>query len=311
MYRSSVAVCTLWEGDYHKGLGVLVNSLVSAGFQGTVWAGYRGALPSWASASVADGEWYRLSVSEVVSVVFVLVQTSSHFSQYKPDFCLYVLKQAAPEASAVYYFDPDVIILAPWKFFEHWVQTGIAVCEDSHYPLNANHPIVSGWRRYAEAQGFSLVRPITSYLNSGVAGISRQASSFLYLWARLLSGVQRDYHLAGQAHHGTRADLFHNVDQDVLNIALAVSDELVSQVGVDGMAFAQGEWLTLHATGRKPWRRRILRDLIIEGIGPDRALRRYWEFAGGPIRVESAGKMKRSRFLISTAALLSRFYGKN
>ena len=43
----STGICTLFEGDYHLGLAAFLNSLMRAGYAGTVWAGYRGALPPW------------------------------------------------------------------------------------------------------------------------------------------------------------------------------------------------------------------------------------------------------------------------
>jgi hypothetical protein len=47
----SVSVCALFEGDYHKGLAVQINSLVRFSFSGTVFEGFRGHPPPWATVN--------------------------------------------------------------------------------------------------------------------------------------------------------------------------------------------------------------------------------------------------------------------
>lgn len=294
---SPIAVCTMWEGDYHKGVGTLVNSLVRAGFKGKIWAGYRGPLPLWAEG----GRWvdghYLYRPAPDVDLIFVTLHTNMHFTQYKPTWCLQVLQELDIQAKGIFYFDPDVFILAPWNFFEEWLNYGLAVCEDSHLPLNGTHPLAHRWRAFAEQMGFRLQRPADSYLNGGLLGIRRDWLSFLEDWKVLLERIQRDFGTAGQLKTGKRYDMFHAPDQDAFTISSWLSPYPISRVGIDGMGFARGEWLTLHATGPKPWRRRVMLDVLKGGVLGFRTTRLYWELASGPIQTESAFRIQcRTRF---------------
>jgi hypothetical protein len=306
--KSTVAVCTLWEGDYHKGLATLVNSLVSTGFRGKVWAGYRGTLPEWSEASDRRAQRHVLTLPIGIELIFIRIDGDLHLSHYKPIWCLRILNELDTQATGIYYFDPDIFVLTRWSFFEEWLEFGIACCEDHHLPLNPNHPVARRWQNFATSAGFEIKHPADATINSGLVGVARASSSFFNTWQSVIEHGHRSFALATDLKSGERSDIFHNIDQDAFNIAARVADQALSHTGIDGMAFDRGEWLTLHATGDKPWRRRVFRDLITRGVVPDRALRLYWQFAEGPLHAEPAGRVRSHHRLIPLAAFLGRFY---
>ncbi len=307
----TITICTLWEKDFHKGVGTLINSLVRVGFRGKVWVGYRGDLPSWSAGGVASGDRYTVSAGNCVEVIFVDLPTTIHFAQYKALWMMRVFTELDPEASGIYYFDPDIFVLGQWSFFEQWIEYGIAVCEDGSYPINSTHPLVRGWQAYAIKLGYSDWNFVGTQFNSGIVGIARAFQGFLPLWQVIMDSVRRDFKITESLKTSRRTDLFYATDQDALTLATCVSPYPVSWVGPDGMAFERGEWLTVHAYSPKPWRRRVLRDLLVDGHKPDSALRLYWDLAGKPLKVEPTARIKSHRWLIPLAALLSRFYRRS
>jgi hypothetical protein len=105
-----VAICTLFEGDYHYGLGVLANSLYNEGFRGVIWAGYV--------------ELYQIGLNllKMVKVIksflshpidcvirFIELTTPKFLSNYKPDFMLQLWESYCPEVEALFYFGPDIV----------------------------------------------------------------------------------------------------------------------------------------------------------------------------------------------------------
>ena len=307
---SQVTVCTLWEKDFHKGVGTLVNSLVRVGYRGTVWAGYRGDLPPWAAGGLTQGDTHVVPTDAGVDLAFVKLGTELHFSQYKAMFMMRVMTEFDPDAQGIYYFDPDVFVLAKWSFFEKWLEFGVATCEDAMYPVNATHPLVQGWRKYAEGLGYKDWSFSGAALNSGLVGVTRESLPFIATWQHVLDSILRDFSTGSRIKMNARTDLFYGTDQDALSLASCVSSYPISWVGPDGMAFERGEWLVNHAYSPKPWQRRVLRDLVVQGHKPNSALRLYWDYAAGPLPVEPATRVNRHRWLIPLAALLGRFYGR-
>ena len=91
-----VVVCTLFEGNYHVGVGALTNSLYVNGFRGLVYAGFRGELPTWAKNAEKQsvGKWTTASVLKVadgLELAFLPLETNYHLTNFKPAFMLELL----------------------------------------------------------------------------------------------------------------------------------------------------------------------------------------------------------------------------
>jgi len=300
-------VVTLFEGDYHLGVAALINSLVAAGFAGTVVCGHRGPVPAWAPAARAAP----------VTVEFVALDTTAHLTNYKPEFLLHVWTHLHPDARRLYYFDPDIVLKARWSFFEEWADYGVALVEDVNSPMPESHPRRAAWRACLAARRQLVRRETSFYVNGGFIGLAVGQQGFLHEWHEAMKIVGEEIgglaHSmfsfgAGQPDRASPAFPFNKTDQDALNIAVMTASQPVSIMGAEGMDFRAGGWTMSHALGgEKPWRKKYLR-AALAGRAPSAADRAFWVHVSAPVPVFAARTVAWRRATLALGGLIGRFY---
>jgi hypothetical protein len=304
------AVCTLFEGDYHYGVGVLTNSVYNNGFRGVVWAGYRGALPSWATF-VKDGPGYQeYPFAKDCVIRFVKLTTSKFFSNYKPDFMLELWDRYCPEVEAIFYFDPDIVNKRNWEFYKEWVSHGITLCEDAYDYMPGNHPYRLAWKELAIRYGYVIHRDLERYYNAGFIGVKQSQKPVLSLWKELMETFEsagyislRDSNLALNRYP------YFQTDQCVLNLALMLTSEPLSTVTKMGMDFGGASVnIMSHASGSqvKPWRKKLIFKAL-GGVAPTLTDRAYWQNTQTPIPLYSQSEYLRKTVALRCAAAIGRF----
>jgi hypothetical protein len=280
------AICTLFEGDYHYGLGALANSLYARGFRGTIYAGYRGPLPPWVAVANEVNGFTDFSPADGLTLRFIPLTTKVHLTNYKPDFMLEVWEKHCPQAGNLFYFDPDITVKCRWTFFEEWAQSGVALCEDVNSPMPSSHPVRNAWRNYYGKLGRKLKNSLDMYVNGGFVGVAREQKKFIEEWNQIQqemspsAGNLMDWGLQD------RTFKFCFTDQDALNITLMDTAMPFSLSGKDGMDIVHMGYLMSHALGgRKPWRRSYLWERLSLGFAPVSADKFFWANASQPIAV--------------------------
>jgi len=318
------SVCTLFEGNYHYGVAALVNSLCVNGFEGIIYAGYRGDRPMWAiqaTDSTVD-RWRHattLHVTEKVSVIFLPLDTDYHLTNYKPDFMLDLIAGLAGEETSLFYLDPDIVINEHWKYFTEWVSCGVALCEDVNSPLAENHPRRTGWRRFYASKQMYLSFKSDRYVNGGCVGTHPTHKSFLETWkecqemvSQTVGGSSAAKISGGQAlSYKGFANCFDSTDQDALNAAVECTKIPCSILGQEAMGFKTGRAILPHALGpNKPWERSYFL-FALKGSPPRSVDKLYWQYASGPITVHSLLYVTLKRLSIKLASFIGRFYRRS
>ncbi len=308
-------VCTLFEGNYVKGCGVLLNSLYRNGFRGRTIVGYRGALPAWIITDKAGVmEW-----ATGLDVEFRYLHTAAHFTNYKAEFMLQLFEDAAIDA--VFYMDPDIVVTQPWSYFEQWVQAGVAVCEDINSPVPVGNPRRFGWRETLTPAGIGLTDRMSEYANGGFVGIQRCHLEFLHKWQEIQNIVSAELGGSDRVVIGGGVELsqlangfahcWSTTDQDALNATIeACASVPVSFAKRSMMGFEHGFCGLPHALGRfKPWSSSYIFNACL-GYGPGRAHRAFWLYADGPRKIYSPILIYIKKVGLAISAFISRFYGR-
>jgi len=321
------AICTLFEGHYHFGLAALTNSLYKQGYRGSIYAGFRGELPPWA-VSASDNlslKWKNgktLPVADGLQLHFLPLETAYHLTNYKPDFMLELWDGPAANASNMFYFDPDIVVVRSWELFEEWTSCGVAVSEDVNSPLEEHHPRRVAWRRYFGEKGINLQFINAIYVNGGFIGISKVDIVFLELWrkvqetmAPVIGGLNlsifQDDHMELLEKAGGPFMPFVKTDQDALNAAIEATSQKISFIRKEGMGFDNGFNMMYHALGStKPWNWKP----FIQSIGgrpPRKVDIEYWKVVNSPILTMSSNIVFLRKISLKITIAIGRFYKRN
>lgn len=305
---SKTAVCTLFEGDYHYGLGALVNSLYNNGFRGPIWAGYRGSLPPWASAAKDCGDWHEFHFADDCSVNFVCLDTSVHFANYKPNFMVDVCTKYCSEVESIFYFDPDIVIKCDWSFYDLWIKYGIALCQEIVWGSMPNdHPVRQAWKEFFQDHEYDFHRELNQYFNSGFIGLKAKYISSLLLWKKLLDEILNLVSQPTGLKRNKTTDLFYSMDQDALNLMAMITPHPLTTIGPEGMDFIGGGFTMSHATGHpKPWQKAMTLS-VLNGSSLKLADKEYWINANYPIQVYSPCSLLAKRVDLFFSTALRRF----
>ena len=301
--------CTLYEGDYHYGVAALLNSLVQSGFTGKFVIGHRGPQPPWMKQLKTDAAG-RSYLGEI-EVVCEAINTPWLLAHVKPRFMLDIFDRLVPAAMTVTYADPDIVLHAPWSFFESWMSHGVILCEDCCFPTIAhNHYLRKCWTEFIENSLTEKTQtPVGRYYNSGFVGATREQHGFVELWRRALEALPSAGVPLETFKPGTRFDPFFGTDQDALNMAVMIQPDAISTLGTEGMGFTAGMAVMWHAVDSpKPWRCHYLRQLLITGKRVSTSHREFWRHAAGPVKAWTPWRLRGKRLTLFVTIVLSRFY---
>jgi len=312
------SVCTLFEGDFHQGVAVLINSLHKNGFEGDFYAGYRGSLPKWADKAIENKglHWPGAKTMQLagdISIHFLPIDSEYHFTHLKPSFMLNLYEGPAKNDDNLAYFDPDIVNLCKWSFYEKWMSYGVAMVHEAvSNDMPATHPGRMEWYKVIKLMNREPKRQIHSYINAGFCGVAKQYKEFLKVWLEVTDIAISHYKMDPSAFMTfDRTTAFYAIDQDGFNIAAMCSESPISEMGPEAMDFENSGWTMSHATGwPKPWNNKFILSAL-SGNPPNRPHKNYWNHTNGQITLYSNMYTNLIKANILVATFIGRFYKRS
>jgi hypothetical protein len=310
--HAAQVICTLAEHHYFYGVAALVNSLVRAGFEGTVVVGFRGERPDWLGEFARDPALDSYAVTPSVQLRLVEVAGPWHLANCKPNFIKDLLFEKYAEADLVYYFDADIVIKHSWSSFAGWARSGVVlVLDPADSYMSPHHVYRRGWQDLASRQNRAC-REFTGYVNSGCVGICRAYADFASVWSGLMEELEREG-ADMRKQKNTKIKLeFSRMDQDILNATVMATDTPIALLGTEAMGMFPwvGEVMPHAMWGRKPWQRNYILDAL-RGFPPHRTHRAYWEFVDGPIRPFNEFALFRKHAQLAVGHLIGQLHSRS
>jgi len=311
-------ICTLFEGNYHFGVASLTNSLFANGFRGDVFIGIKGVLPFWANSAKTDNNinWdgaKLYSPIDGVNMYFLPLNTKDHLTNYKAEFMLQLWDGPAKNAKGMFYFDPDITIKCNWEFFESWITMGVCLVNEIVWnDMPDTHPKRMMWRKVAKKAGYPILNNLSSNINAGFIGVSKENMVFLKILKNFIDVSKEHFSFNSELFFQSNNDygMFKVGDQDLLNLTAMCSSAPLSIVGPEGMDFIGGGWIMSHAVGSpKPWNKNFLLSSL-NGIKPSLAEKEFWKNCNYPIKTKSNFKINIKKSAIKSSSFIGRFYSK-
>lgn len=297
-------ICTVFDGDYYFGILALANSLVKAGYIGPIFICHRGENHHITENVIRTYQDNGIDI-ELKEIIF-----DGHLTNYKPHL-IFDTAIKYHNAKILFYIDPDIVVESEWKFLENWASDNISLfCDSLWHPMLSSHPKKLAWEKIARDYGLTF-RRFDGYACAGFIGIPREYLSFVEVWRDLMGRLEESgYFSPDTFHSGQSTDPFMAMDQDVLNLALAVCDAPFSLASPENQGtMANGAYIA-HAQGApKPWRGGSIRNAIRLGRRPSYAVRQYWKHVTYPVQVHSPTEVRLARAKIGFATLLARLFG--